>query len=259
MRSWSAFAISIASYELTLTMDAIDLSIPLRFGGEQPNAFAAEMATATALGDTRSGASVNYERLTFVPHCNGTHTECVGHITDERLSIMECLRDVLIPAVLISLELEQADGGAIISQSSIRAALATADIGMAGIEALIVRTLPNDDSKLRRRYDMADPPPYFAADAMTHIADIGIRHLLVDLPSIDRLDDPSLPAHRSFWRVRAGSRDLDPATRRDATITEMIYVPNDVKDGDHLLNLQIAPFVSDAAPSRPMLLPRQPR
>ena len=33
----------------------------------------------------------------------------------------------------------------------------------------------------------------------------------------------------------------------------MIFVSDDVKDGEYLLNLQFAPFVADAAPSRPIL------
>ena len=37
------------------------------------------------------------------------------------------------------------------------------------------------------------------------------------------------------------------------TITEMVFIPDEVEDGDYLLNLQIAPFFADAAPSRPIL------
>ena len=33
----------------------------------------------------------------------------------------------------------------------------------------------------------------------------------------------------------------------------MIFVPNKIIDGKYLLNLQFAPFVSDASPSRPIL------
>jgi hypothetical protein len=39
----------------------------------------------------------------------------------------------------------------------------------------------------------------------------------------------------------------------DATITELIYVPNKVKDGTYFLNHQIAPFENDASPSKPIL------
>ena len=36
-------------------------------------------------------------------------------------------------------------------------------------------------------------------------------------------------------------------------MTELIYVPEEIPDGRYLLNLQIADFTSDAAPSRPVL------
>src|SRR5947199_6913443 len=79
-----------------------DISIPLRFNGPQPNAFGVEPASSTAcqygdlVGDTRRGGSCNFEQITLIPHCNGTHTECVGHITNERISIRGCLVDVFI-------------------------------------------------------------------------------------------------------------------------------------------------------------------
>src|SRR5688500_14959896 len=78
----------------------IDIAIPLDFDGEQPRAFGVEPATSVAceygslVGDTRRGGSCNFERVTFIPHCNGTHTECVGHITNERISVLDCLKDV---------------------------------------------------------------------------------------------------------------------------------------------------------------------
>ena len=35
----------------------------------------------------------------------------------------------------------------------------------------------------------------------------------------------------------------------------MIYVPEQMKDGYYLLDLQIPAFMSDAAPSRPIIYP----
>src|ERR1041384_7169391 len=86
--------------------EPIDISIPLRFNGPQPNAYGVAVASGDAcesgdlVGDTRRGGSCNFEQYTLIPHCNGTHTECVGHITNERISVRDCLRDVFIPAVL---------------------------------------------------------------------------------------------------------------------------------------------------------------
>ncbi|MBL8181730.1 MAG: cyclase family protein [Blastocatellia bacterium] len=241
----------------------IDISIPIRFNGPQPNAFGVDTATAVLLGDTRKGSSVNFDQYTFIPHCNGTHTECVGHITDERISILDCLQDVMMPAMLVSVEPEllseppasaggQFAGDKVISAAILRSRLSTTATAVP--KALIIRTLPNDGSKLERRYDTDNIPPYFAADAIEYIVECGFKHLLVDLPSLDRLDDPTLPAHRAFWNVEMGSHEVNDATRMNSTITELIYVPNEVADGEYTLNLQIAPFDADAAPSRPILL-----
>jgi kynurenine formamidase len=121
-------------------------------------------------------------------------------------------------------------------------------------KALVIRTLPNDDSKLTRSYG-EEIPPYFTTDAMEFIVQNNVKHLLVDLPSIDRIyDDGKLVNHRIFWNVEPGKFETNAATRTNATITELIYVHNNIDDGDYTLNLQIAPFQSDAAPSRPVLL-----
>src|SRR5918993_3783520 len=89
-----------------------DLSIPLRFNGPQPNAWGVErghsrpVVAGEMIGDTRRGGSVNFEQYTFIPHCSGTHTECVGHITHERISIRDCLQDVIVSAMLVTVEPE---------------------------------------------------------------------------------------------------------------------------------------------------------
>jgi len=128
-----------------------------------------------------------------------------------------------------------------------------------GTAALILRTLPNDDSKMSRSYGDNNIPPYCLADAMEYIVECGFKHLLVDMPSIDRLfDEGKLTNHRTFWNVEQGSFEANAATRINSTITELIYVPDEVIDGKYLLNLQIAPFESDAAPSRPVLFRSEP-
>jgi arylformamidase len=48
------------------------------------------------------------------------------------------------------------------------------------------------------------------------------------------------------------------ATRPNATVTELAFIDDSIADGQYLLNLQVAPFVADAAPSRPILLPLMP-
>ena len=246
----------------------VDLSIPLRFDGPQPNAWGVERATSRPvvagdlIGDTRRGGSVNFEQYNFIPHCSGTHTECVGHITHERISIRECLKDVLIPVTLISVEPETNANDRTISPASISGALnsLSSNIPQSAVrspqsEALIVRTLPNGDWKLTAEYGEDNIPAYFAPEASDLIVDLGFKHLVVDLPSIDRIfDGGKLISHRKFWNVEPDSHEVNPKTRLNSTITELIYVPDEVGDGQYLLNLQIAPFESDCSPSRPILV-----
>lgn len=244
----------------------IDLSIPLNFNGPQPNAYGVEAATSnpvkagSLVGDTRQGGSVNFEQYTFIPHCNGTHTECVGHITHERISVRDCLQDVIVRAVVVSVEPETS-GDLIITRSILDESVSSVCGALTDVratdtsQALIVRTLPNDESKLTLQYGEANIPPYFTTEAMECIVEWRFKHLLVDMPSIDRLfDEGKLSNHRIFWNVEPDSFVINENTRLNNTITEMIYVPNEVKDGEYLLNLQIAPFDSECAPSRPLLL-----
>jgi len=246
--------------------DYFDISIPLKFNGPQPNAFGVEPASSTAceygdlVGDTRRGGSCNFEQVTLIPHCNGTHTECVGHITNERISIRDCLTDVFISARLISVEpvptaacnesyaIAFGPDDLLITRQMLEAAISNVQF-----DALVVRTSPNNDAKLTRLYNDSTTP-YFSTEAMEFILSLGMKHLLVDLPSIDRLsDEGKLSNHRIFWNVDQGIFETNAATRKNSTITELIYVPNEIQDGEYMLNLQIAPFESDASPSRPIL------
>ena len=266
--------ISIKSGARTFEIDdekPIDISIPLNFSGEQPNAYGVEKATSTAceagdlVGDTRRGGSCNFEQYTFIPHCNGTHTECIGHITNERISVRDCLKDVFVPARLISVIPERlgetsdsyavkfGEGDLLITKKSIETATLNHPLPQVVPTALIIRTLSNEASKLTRTY-LDDVPPFFSTEAIESIVRLGIKHLLVDMPSIDRIyDEGKLSNHRIFWNLEPGSFELNEDSRVNNTITELIYVPNEVEDREYLLNLQIAPFASDAAPSRPVI------
>ena len=247
----------------------IDISIPLRFNGPQPNAYGVELATSepcvygSLIGDTRRGGSCNFELYTFIPHCNGTHTECIGHITKERISVRDCLQDAFLRAWLVSVPptssgkteeqypVNKAKDDMLITRTALTVAM---DDNPTGFNALIVRTLPNEDGKLIQSYQGTNVPPYFTTEAMEFIVKSGVSHLLVDLPSIDRLyDEGRLSNHRIFWNVELGSFEKDRSSRIASTITELIYVPDEVEDGEYLLNLQIAPFEADCSPSRPLL------
>lgn len=267
-------ALADQQYQVLLSQ-AQHIAIPLEFNGPQPCHFGAPAAQATAInagdfvGDTRRGGSCNVEQISLIPHCNGTHTECVGHITDERLSIHQLLADTLVVARLITVSPQIVSGpnddyrpplehgDQLISQAD----LADALVGISDeqLTALIIRTLPNESAKQSRQYDEQHYPPFISNDGIRYLNQRGVRHLLVDFPSIDRMhDDGQLSSHHLFWQVAPLSRQLGDASLSFKTITEMVYVDPTVADGLYLLNLQISPFELNAAPSRPILIPLIP-
>ncbi|MCC7246837.1 MAG: cyclase family protein [Saprospiraceae bacterium] len=231
-----------------------DLSMRLREGLENANCFWAPPVQYEAVragefvGSTAEGGPVNFFNVRFNPHGNGTHTECVGHIAKERFVLPECLRQTHFLAKLVSVYPQKMeDGDRVILREQLEALLSPGEC-----QALIIRTLPNDDLKQTRQYSGANPP-YLHADAAAWMVECGIEHLLLDLPSVDREEDGgALAAHRAFWQY-------PHAVRRQATITELIYAPDHVKDGLYLLNLQTASFDLDASPSKPVIYPLLPR
>jgi kynurenine formamidase len=267
--------IEIAGRRWRTTGRAHDLSIALAFNGVQPSFFGAAQATASPIatggfvGDVRRGGSCNCATYSLTPHCNGTHTECIGHVVEERVSVRDVAREHLHPALLVSIApVEQSAthevsdprpraGDRLITQASLQASVGKQ--ALTSFSALVVRTLPNPPSKRYTDYDAGEAPPYFTADAMRWIVDHGVRCLVVDAPSIDRANDEGrLNCHRIFWGLPAGGKSVSAASRADAVITELAYIDSEIADGVYLLNLQVAPFVADAAPSRPILLPLEP-
>jgi kynurenine formamidase len=155
--------------------------------------------------------------------------------------VNEALKTFFFTAKLISLEPEERGGDRVISEAQIRKNLQENKV-----EALIIRTMPNYIDKRTKKYSNTNWP-YLEENAAKYIRECGIKHLLVDLPSVDKeKDEGKLLAHKAFW-------DHPKNTRFDATITELIYVPNKIEDGDFILNLQIASFENDATPSKPVL------
>ncbi len=251
-----------------------DLAIPLRFDAAQPSAFGAPPATGAPLragefvGDVALGGSCNCSELRLVPHCNGTHTECVGHVTRAPVHITDVRPRALLPALLLSIATPAADGcgedsgprsqptDSLITAQAIGAQWQRWPWPGVPIAALALRTLPHDPTKPSRRYAAQAPPPYLTREAAEWLVGHGIEHLLLDVPSVDRLDDGGhLAAHRVFWGLPAGGTDAAAAARPRATVTEMMFAPEPVPDGRYLLDLQVAPFAADAAPSRPLLYP----
>ena len=272
------------------TEKGMDLSISINPKG--PRAWYVEpmriepVRTEQFLGSVAEGGAVNFRDVYFNPHGHGTHTENVGHIIDTEVPVVKSVGSSHYMAKLITVELRRKDASQGVSQGRSEGASqdfpqdlsqnletgASQDLpqdlsqnletvasqgdwvvneeslmGMdLNVEALIIRTKPNDHSKTNRQYSGTNFP-YLTVGAMQRIIDAGVQHLLIDLPSVDREEDGgALAAHHLFWNVPA-----EPNFQK--TITELIYVPNEIADGMYVLNLQVSNFANDAAPSRPML------
>lgn len=234
-------------YKVNL-INPIDISIPIHPNKNCVNAFYAPSPSAEPVrmgdfvGSVKSGSPVNFYNVQINPHGNGTHTECVGHISKEMESINQALKQSLSFAKLVSIKpLKMDNGDCVITTAQVSKALLHSNA-----ESLIIRTLPNERIKLVAKYSGKNPP-YFDPKALEFLAEKNIQHLLVDLPSVDKEEDGgALAAHKAFWQYPFN-------TRKSATITELIYVPDTVPDGDYLLNLQICSLELDAVPSKPVL------
>ena len=225
----------------------LDISTPISDGKENVNAWylgPPKIQPERFDNDIISvaeGACVNFNTITFNPHSHGTHTETVGHISETVYSINKHLKQFFFLAELITVAPEKLNDDYVISKQQLRFLL-----GNKKREALVIRTLPNTNSKKTRQYSNTNPT-YLLEDATIYLREKGIKHLLVDLPSVDKeKDNCELLSHNAFWNTKG-------ELRLDATITEFIYVSNTIEDGTYLLNLQIAPFENDASPSKPVL------
>lgn len=255
---------TINNFQIDLSKP-IDISIPLSNNDQNPIAWYLDKPIIEPVknGDwigkvTEGNSSTNFNNIFFNPHGHGTHTECLGHITHEFYSINDCLKQFFFMAELISIEPEVIEEDLVITKQNISTALnetrknSSTAFSVTKTEALIIRTLPNKKEKLSKKYSNTNPP-YLSEDAAIYIREIGIKHLLIDLPSVDREhDDGKLLAHKAFWNVK-NIEILNVDARLDCTITEMIFVNDKIKDGNYLLNIQIVNFENDASPSKPIL------
>lgn len=248
---------TINNFQIDLSKP-IDISIPLSNTDANPIAWYIEQPEIKPvvfgdwIGKVSEGSSTNFNNILFNPHGHGTHTECLGHITREFYSINQCLREFFFMAELVSVQPEVQGEDLVITLNNILTALhVTLKLGVPKA-ALIIRTLPNSAEKRTKKYSNTNPP-YLEEAAAVFIRESGIKHLLIDLPSVDKeQDEGKLVAHKAFWNVK-DVHHLNADARMDCTITEMIFVADEVPDGSYLLNLQIASFENDASPSKPLL------
>lgn len=235
------------------TDNPLDISIPLVHGKENLRAWYVDPPTMEPVrangftGSVKEGGTVNFRNIFFNPHGHGTHTECLGHITEEVYSVNQSLKSFMCKAQLVTFEPEEIMNERFSNVDQVITPALFSKINWErGIEAIVIRTLPNLNDKKSKDYS-ATNPAYLHIDCLQWFNELGIKHLLIDMPSVDReTDDGELVFHHGFWNV-------PDAPRFDRTITELIYVHDAIHDGVYILDLQVAPFENDASPSRPLL------
>lgn len=225
----------------------LDISIPLRGTKENVTAWYVNPPEFTPvmengfIGDVNLGGAVNFRNIFFNPHGHGTHTECVGHISKKPYTINQCLKQFTFHAKLVTITPYNVDGDSVIMLEQVEKIWQKNEA-----DALVIRTMPNSDSKLHKQYSSTNPT-YIHHKAMQFLVDNGVQHLLIDTPSVDREEDEGkLLAHHIFW-------DYPRNPQLSKTITELIFVPNTIIDDFYILQFQIASFENDASPSKPTL------
>ena len=226
----------------------LDISIPLSNDGS-PIAYGAAPFNAKPfssegfIGSINEGSPVNFYDLSINPHGNGTHTESVLHVDTRGLSINETLKKFHFICQVITIEPQINEAGdLIITAKEVKGRI----LNNKDINALAIRTIPNEETKKKKNYTKTNPC-YLSEEAINCINDEGIEHLLLDLPSVDKeIDGGRLVGHKIFWKTQ-------DTIQKGKTITEMIYIDDEIEDGLYLLNLQIISVEIDASPSKPIL------
>ena len=231
----------------------MDASLPLESGSSlgawylDPPKIEA-VRTDDFVGEVSEGSSVNFRNIFFNPHAHTTHTESLAHISTEDLPVNSIFNRFHFIALVHSIEPKDVQGDRVLFESD----ELKANLESFSPEALLIRTLPNDDEKKKRNYSHTNPA-YMSLSLTKLLREADVKHLLIDTPSVDREEDGgALAAHHTFW-------NYPDKMRKDASISEFIFVPNEVPDGLYLLNLIPANIHNDAAISRPILYPMVPK
>lgn len=191
------------------------------------------------VGSVAEGGSVNFFEVKLNPHGNGTHTECYGHIDKGHQKLGECLKEHTFMAYFHRQELREKNGDQLLCLEDLP------DLDWSQVEVLAIEAKGID---FPQNFSNTNPA-YFEAELCTFLAKKGVKHLICNLPSVDREEDGgALAAHRAFW-------NYPEATRTESTITELAVFPKEMEEGFYFLDLQVAPLHNDAVPSKPLFYP----
>ena len=250
------------TYEIN-SSEGIDISIPVKFNEDKNPKFydisspkKRYYKSNNIEYNLKKGAGCNVPLINMNVHCSGTHTETANHILENGPYISEIQYINYIPTQLISINpipcfnetyhanIDEDDK--VITKKQLQQKVDL--VNHFKLQSLIIRTLPNGNSKITKNYNKQNHA-FLSNDAITYIKEIGIKHLLIDTPSIDKYDDDGkLWNHKIFFST-------EEKIPNNNTITELIFIPNNCKDGNYFLNLGIPKFDLDAAPSRPIIFP----
>ena len=238
----------------------VNISLPVQFNSDRNPIFYDTTKPVNAYYrsdnteyDINKGAGCSVPKITMNVHCCGTHTETAAHVYKDSHYISEIDNLNFIPSQLITLtpknnsteqyHVKIDQGDKLITRDIIRDAI---DIHSKCLRGIIIRTEPNEEDKKYRNYNKTKHP-FFTNDAINYIKGLGVRHLVVDTPSIDRFDDGGhLYNHKIFFTDNEHKKNKN-------TITELAYIPNSCIDGEYLLSIGVPSFKLDAAPSRPII------
>ena len=167
--------------EFIETQHGEDLSIELTKEDANPRAWYVDypkMEPVRAngfVGSVAEGGSVNFRDISFNPHGHGTHTECYGHISRDWVSVNNCLKDFWFKALLVSVKPENFVNTQYNEVDKLITLSQLKHLDLTHVEALIIRTLPNDLSKKSKNYS-ASNPPYFEGALADWLVEQGIEH-----------------------------------------------------------------------------------
>lgn len=240
--------------------DGVSISIPIHFNNDNNPKFYDERNPKKEFYTdndveykvkNNSGCNVPFIKLNI--HCSGTHTETAAHVFNDAYAIGSFSDLNFIPALLISLNPTSATDDGYHSQISADDKIISKNILEECIgsetefmDCIIIRTLPNNKDKKNRNYNHFSYP-FLSNDAVKFLKNKGVKHIIIDTPSIDRSDDGGqLKNHKIFFLN-------DDKSINKNTITELAYIPNKCTDGKYFVYIGFPNFQLDAAPSNPII------
>lgn len=192
------------------------------------------------VGDVSQGGACNCEDIRFNAHGNGTHTECVGHISQEKVYMDQVSMPPYLTCYLAHAEASTlSNGDRIIDMNSYQWSK------LEHVDAVIIHS----GTTHKAEQFSGTNPCYIDVEVLKLLNAKGINHVLTDLPSVDREEDGgALAGHKAFF-------GYPEAVHLNKTITELLFVPPCIETGKYILNISYGALETDAVPSSIKIYP----